>query len=343
MDKCMPIYFALTNSKLVKDNGDVLSQDELLKFWNFMNLLIGSRYSTFIMRGESNENLEKQYNFDTNMPELLAQCIFMAGEKGRLCWNQKKFFDPDDTSRANFESICNALTKYIREGCHGNSNRAIKMKDFYLRNQEFCMAFDKPDKIISIYETLSNSDKKKVNLYYLSIAHTVNSHKYKTTSGWVSTTTNYQIADDFTSDATIYGWVPKIVNKQFKTIDYVIVENTSFIKQIGLPYCNSPVYPEQKEITLRCGILPHYIIGFKAGHNFYVNPAIFCSMEEMSKIVSFRNLYAFKRALILQGLNVDQTNFEKFCRRTNFKRYYTFDGHKYEMHNLIYIDEENCF
>lgn len=37
--------YALTNSKLAKDNRDVLSQDELLKFWNFMNLLIGLRYS----------------------------------------------------------------------------------------------------------------------------------------------------------------------------------------------------------------------------------------------------------------------------------------------------------
>lgn len=334
MNKCVPIYFALSNSRLVKDNGAVLSQDELLKFWNFINLLIGSRYSTFIMRGESNENLEKQYKFDTSTPTVLAQCIFMTGEKGRLCWNQKKFFDPDDTSLENFRFICKELENYIREGCSGNGNRTKKMQDFFSRNQKFCLAFNKMDNIIDVYSSLSENGRKKVNLYYLSIAHTINSRKYKKASSFVSTTTNSQIADDFTSDATIYGWVPKIVNKQFKTIDYVIVENTTFMKQVGLPYCNSPVYPEQKEIALRCGILPHYIIGFKTESNFYVNPAIFCSMEKMSEVNSFRKLYTFKRELILHGLDVDQTNFKEFCRNTNFKRYYTFDGYKYEMHNF---------
>ena len=105
MDKCLPIFFALSNSKLVKENGEVLTQAELIKLWEFLNLLIGSRYSTFIMRGESNENLNAQYRFDTESPELLAQCIFMAGEKGRICWDQIKYLDPDDTSLDTLMSL----------------------------------------------------------------------------------------------------------------------------------------------------------------------------------------------------------------------------------------------
>jgi hypothetical protein len=94
------------------------------------------------------------------------------------------------------------------------------------------------------------------------------------------------------------------------------------------------VYPEQKEIALRCGILPHFIIGFKAGRNFYVNPAIFRSMDNMEKLDTFRKLCTFKRSIICNGLEVDQTNFEEFCRKTNFKRFYTFDGNEYEIHCL---------
>jgi hypothetical protein len=35
----------------------------------------------------------------------------MAGEKGRICWDQIKYLDPDDTSLDNFRSICKALKK----------------------------------------------------------------------------------------------------------------------------------------------------------------------------------------------------------------------------------------
>lgn len=335
MDKCLPIYFALSNSKLVKENGEVLTQAELLKLWEFLNLLIGSRYSTFIMRGESNENLKAQYNFDTEMPELLAQCIFMAGEKGRICWNAKKYLDPDNTSLENFESICKALKKDIRDGCKGKSNRTYLMQDFYSRNKVFCDAFELSDDLIHIYEQLSINDRKRINLYYLSIAHTINSHKYKEASSFISTTTNSDVADQFTSDATIYGWVPRSqMRKRLKSIEYVITENSSYVKRLGLPYCDTPVYPEQKEIALRCGILPHFIIGFKVDRNFYVNPSIFRTMAKMEDIDTFRKLCAFKRNFICNGLEVDQNNFNEFCRKTNFKRYYTYDGNKYEIHYL---------
>ena len=35
----------------------------------------------------------------------------------------------------------------------------------------------------------------------------------------------------------------------------------------------------------------------------------------------------------LYGLDINQENFEVFCRRTNFKRYYTFDD-DYEMYRV---------
>ena len=266
MNKCLPIYFALSSSILVKENGEILTHAELLKLWGFLNLLIGSRYSTFIIRSESNANLKAQYNFDTEMPNLLAQCIFMAGEKGRICWERIKYLDPGDTTLDNFRSICKSLKKDIKEGCKGNSNRSQKMQDFYSRNQKFCNDFDYIDKLVCIYEQLSINDRKRVNLYYLSIAHTINSHKYKRASCFVSTTTDSHVADQFSSDVTIYGWVAKAqMQKRKKSIEYVVTENYSHVKRLGLPYCETPVYPEQKEIALRCGILPHFIIGFKVG------------------------------------------------------------------------------
>ena len=41
---------------------------------------------------------------------------------------------------------------------------------------------------------------------------------------------------------------------------------------------------------------------------------------------TFKELCQYKSQLLRAGLEVDQTNFEEFCRLTNFRRYYTFDG-----------------
>ena len=170
MNKCIPLYFALSNSKILKDNGLPLCQRELVQLWNFMNMLTGSRYTTFIMRGESNENLRKQFNNDTNSPELLAQCIFMAGEKARLCWSEKKYLDPDDTSLDNFRSICKLLNTSIIDGrLRGSCSRKQRMQDFFIRNQEFCNAINETEDLIIKYNKLLTKDKKKVNLYSMII------------------------------------------------------------------------------------------------------------------------------------------------------------------------------
>ncbi len=249
-----------------------------------------------------------------------------------MCWNEKKFIDPDDTSSDNFRSICETLKKYIiKEGCKGNTDRAKKMRDFYFRNQRFCYAFELKkrwkNKWNKKYKLLSDNDKKMVNLYYLSIAHTINSSEYRIVSSFVSTSTNSRVAEQFTGNVTIYGWVPESsMQKDIKTIDYVITKYGFNIKRLGLPYCETPVYPEQKEIALRCGILPHFIIGFKVKGkpNFYVNPAIFSSIDKMKL-----------DDIICDGLKVDQNGFEEFCNsHTKFKRFYTFDGNKYEIHVL---------
>lgn len=341
MNKYMPLYLALSNSKLMNDNGEVLSQEKLIKLWNFLNILTSSWHSTFfIMRGESDENLQKQYTYNTNTPELLAQCIFMAGEKGRICWSEKKFLDPDDTSPENFCSICTMLNKFIQEGCsRGNINRRQKMQDFFSRNQEFCNAIENVEDLAMKYKELSIDDRKQINLYYLSIAHTINCQKYQKASSFVSTTTNPQVADSFTNDATIYAWVPRVtlrktMRNEIKPIEYVITMVKPKVKQLGFPYYDTPVYPKQKEILLRYGVLPHFIIGFRTRCNFYVNPAIFNSMSKLEKINSFQELYALKKHLISYGLDVEQADFESFCRKTNFKRYYTYNGCEYQLHHL---------
>lgn len=50
------------------------------------------------MRGESNENLDRQFYADTRNPVMLAERLFLIGEKARVCWTKNCFVDSDDTS-----------------------------------------------------------------------------------------------------------------------------------------------------------------------------------------------------------------------------------------------------
>lgn len=336
MSSFISLSSALHWRKLKSHDDEDLPQKDVLKLWGFYNMMKWTRGCSFVMRGESNENLIEQFEADANNPALLAKYLFMTGEKGRVCWENRKYLDPDDTGKENFEAICKALARYIKGGCRGDSGRAQRMRDFYNRNEAFCRAFECIDDIVSRYDKLKEKDKRRVNLYYLAVAHTINSYDYKKTSSYVSTTTDGNIAKKFTADVCIYGWVPRVAISQvrMKTIDVVDTEDTEFIKRKGLPCCDSPVYPDQKEIALRCGFLPHFIIGFMVGSKFYVNPAVSRSMDKMQEMRSFQELNAFKLRLIMYGLDVDQNDFEEFCKMTNFKRYYTFDGKNYEIHCL---------
>lgn len=173
-------------------------------------------------------------------------------------------------------------------------------------------------------------------MYYLAIAHTINDREYRDVSTLISTTTNANVASRFAHDVIINGWVPQIIWKSSyrrRTIEQVDINDNLSIKRTGLPYCKVAVFPNQEEIAIRCGLLPHFIIGFVIAKDFYVNPAVFSAIDTMHGLGSFRDLFAYRRRLQLYGMEINQENFEEFCRRTNFKRYYTFDG-DYTMHRL---------
>ena len=331
------MFLMLSNIRLLNSNGDVLTQEELNKLFEFYNMMSGSLNSRFIFRGESNRNLMRQFNLDTRTPDMLSECLFMTGEKGRICWTETEGINPDDVSAENFLRICKSLAKYIDEGLRAGGNRAKRIKAFCEKEEKFCDGIRKGETFVGIYEELKHEVKQKVNLYYLAIAHTIGDKEYKETSEYISTTTNAVIADRFAQDVCIFGWVPQNIwrrKARKRTIDIVDTNQMSEMQSTGLPYCDSAVFPNQEEIAIRCGLLPHFIIGYAVGRNFYVNPAIFNAIDMMHEIGTFREKFRYKRSIQLHGLEINQENFEEFCHRTNFKKYFTFDGDDYAMHRM---------
>jgi len=162
----MSSFISLSNAlhwrKLKNHDDEDLPQEDVLKLWSFYNMMKWTRGCSFVMRGESNENLIEQFEADANNPALLAKYLFMTGEKGRICWENRKYLDPDNTRKENFEAICKALARYIREGCRGESGRAQRMRDFYNRNESFCCAFESIGGIVSRYVKLKAKDRRRL-------------------------------------------------------------------------------------------------------------------------------------------------------------------------------------
>lgn len=325
----------LSNYRLLSCNGNELTLEELNKLFEFYNMMSGSLNSRFIYRGESDRNLMRQFNVDTKTPEMLSKFLFMTGEKGRICWADNEGINPDDVSTENFLRICTSLAKYIDEGLRVGGNRAKRIKAFCEKEEKFYDGINNGKTFVGVYEKLKPEEKRKANLYYLAIVHTIGDKEYREISEYISTTTNAGIANRFAHDAFIFGWVPHNLWKRKarkRTIDIVDTNQMTEMQSTGLPYCDSAVFPNQEEIAIRCGLLPHFIIGYAVGEDFYVNPTIFNAIDRMHEMTTFREKCSYKRRIQLHGLEINQENFEDFCKRTNFKKYFTFDGDDYEMH-----------
>lgn len=82
------------------------------------------------------------------------------------------------------------------------------------------------------------------------------------------------------------------------------------IKQCGFPVVDGAVFPEQKEITLKCGLLPHFIIGYFYEGGFEVNPAIF-DTQDYSHAVK-------------EGVVVNQSSFSEKIKNMNYRSTFCF-------------------
>lgn len=109
----MDIEKILKTKKLFSYDDVKLTNDEKQKFFAFIKKLKGSRKVRFIFRGEN--RLKDQYNVDCSNIRLLAQNIFIVGEKGKSFFNdriKKKYQDIFQFLWEQFhEKVCNLKFK----------------------------------------------------------------------------------------------------------------------------------------------------------------------------------------------------------------------------------------
>ena len=150
----------------------------------------------------------------------------------------------------------------------------------------------------------------KAKDYYVALLHTVGLAGYGRNSYFLSTSESYNIEKVMglkQKYIELVGWAsPKLgvfsKSRFNKTADV--------IKQCGFPVVDGAVFPEQKEITLKCGLLPHFIIGYFYEGGFEVNPAIF-DTQDYSHAVK-------------EGVVVNQSSFSEKIKNMNYRSTFLF-------------------
>lgn len=289
------------------------TQKEIDRFILFVKRLKSSRRVRFIYRGDS--NIIEQYKIDSSNLPSLAINIFCLGDKGRYFFQNKL---------VGINSVFSLIwDKFHNKVCKLNfalDSTMECMSDFLNKNPMFNNYFsDEHNKEhFENFSQLSIDKANEVADYYLAILHTIgisgNSNSY-----FLSSSTNYLVADEFKGDNNIiiFGWLPKKGLKDC-IIKYIDVEkNSPFVKSLNLPTCQAPIYPKQNEICIKCGLLPHYIIGFQHNNRFYINP---------------NTLRQWNDSIVYEGLEIDQKTFNDLFNATNLRQSFIFyDGNYYLM------------
>ena len=281
------------------------TQTEIERFILFIQKLKSSRRVRFIYRGDS--NIIEQYNTDSRNLSLLAHYIFCLGDKGRYFF-QSKLVDINSVFSLIWDKFHNKVCKLN----FALDSTMERMSDFLNKNPMFNNYFsDEHNKEhFENFSQLSIDKANEVADYYLAILHTIgisgNSNSY-----FLSSSTYYLVAEEFQGDNNIiiFGWLPK---KGLKYID--VKKNSPSVKSLNLPTCQAPVYPKQREICIKCGLLPHYIIGFQHNNRFYINP---------------NTLKQWNDNIVYEGLEIDQKSFNDLLNSTKLKQSFIFYDGKY--------------
>lgn len=306
-----------TDDLVFKVDGRDLTDKELKKVTIFI-LELSRVWRRIIYRGENEENLRRKLNINSteNIFERLSYFIFMVGDKARAYHlqnrdsiiNEGNIYPIDSLDQDVFYMIFDKFYNVF----HTSTNR--ENIDFREYNHDFATFFQNRENrnifLNKILEIQNDHDKLIVRDYYLSLLHKIGKVGLHYTSLFVSTTLDKEVSDHFAKvnvnsekSITFVGWFARKAS------------GNGLIKRYSLPVYNRGIYLNQREISMKGGILPHYLLGYivHSTNEFFINPNFFTTNKEISSIVK-------------DGLDIDQTNFIEVLRQTNYTGYITLDG-----------------
>lgn len=296
-----------------------VTQKERNQFMSFIQKLKSTRKARFIYRG--NSNVIEDYGTDIDDMPLLAEYLFCIGDKGRYFYD-KKF----QTINEIFSFIWHRFHNKVCRLLFSSTETKELVSRFLEKNPELCQYFsDEHNKHEFENKSLLPIEKAIIVAdYYSSLLHTIGKSGFDK-SYFLSSSTEHSVADEFKGENAIiiFGWLPrKGIDEQVdfnptethekqreivKTLNLPVERFCFPVKRMCLPVYNGSIHPEQKEISLKCGILPHYIIGFQHKNDFYINP---------------NTLKEWNDSVVFDGLDIDQKDFCKYFNSTKLEQSY---------------------
>lgn len=280
-----------------------MTKEELIRYNSFLLTqldLVRQKEIRALYRGDSLENLCEKLNVsynngNANVKEILNR-LFMVGEKAIRYYTINENFRIEEAEDYVFEKIM----EYFKNSLKVKNTQTIY---FFERNKslkEFFSHGDNKNKFLDTIDSANKNERISIRNYYLTLLHQLAAINYKRKSHFVSTSNDYKIAEKFANHKSdghaiiLHCWQP-------------IKKERSIIKKYKLPSYSMGPYDYQKELSVLGGILPHYISGLeiKSSNDFYPNPNIF------KHDISYETF--------LFGLDIDQRDFHKIIRLTNYK------------------------
>jgi hypothetical protein len=308
----------------------VLDDEKSTLIGEFINALLDEDNCQLIFRGESISHAYNKSGTDwyADREEDYKFCrhgdsIFYIGTKA-----DSYLFKIDDvnfpidlnsTDEELFKSIYREFSENID---HRTLKNEINFRHYFQANE-----VDFLEKILK----LRPEEKVEIKYYYLWLLHVIGQTSYKKHSNFLSTTKDYETANEFGKDELVYvGWIPRPIKKRSVYFGSLI-QLSRRLKKLKLPTYSDEPYPNENEVSLIGGLFPHYIFGIYHQRKKLVlinNNLLQIGMLEMIK-------HGLSNMIIEHGIGIDQTNFanSEFLKISNYKRYLTYiKGEGYNDH-----------
>ena len=224
----------------------------------------------------------------------------------------KRKWQLDDASDKTFKELFKILNIL-------SENKIVQFEDFFSKNQnlvQYFKIYNNIDNFSQTIEKVRKNIKIKIRDYYLTLIHHIGDKSYYPDSPFLSVTTDLRIAERFSKDNNdkiiLFGWLPlnRLCPDYAVTFDYLNSIDEK-LEEMNLPTYIESFYPEENEISLKGGLLPHYLIGY-----FYLDRNSAMTFEINPNILKIPNN---STDWIEKGLPIDQSGFWITLKNTNIK------------------------
>jgi len=311
-----------------KNNGRDLSIEELKKFTSFCLMLSRNGIRTrMIFRGENYQSLKEKLSlYGNNDFNKLNALIFLIGEKGKVYRKEYKKKITNKKKKHPIDSVETVLFKYIFHKLNSILTKKKKkevIKQFKSNNINLDEYFSNKENITDfltkVSSTKNRQEKIRIRDYYLALLHQIGGIGFYNNSFFISTTMDIKVAEEFASNnknsekIIFISWVNYPTNQVGVTFNYLNKFNKSILS-LALPTYSKSFFPKQKEVLIKGGLLPHYILGYIRvdKKELTVNPNLFTTNRDFNGIIK-------------NGFEIDQSNFNNAINETDYSGYFILD------------------